>query len=180
MDLLFRAPCHSDFQPRLPIHFILVVCLLSLLGHSACDDDHPQSNGMVERMHRRLKAALVERRSSSSWPSELPWVLLGLRSVSPKEFLNNLHRLMSLHSAAFGHGPSPPSGSVHLRPALWEVEYVFVGLDGARPSLTPLYDSSYRVVHRSNTYFRLAVGDREDSVSVSRLKPLLIVKTPYS
>ena len=29
------------------------------------------------------------------------------------------------------------------------------------------------MVHRSNTYFRLAVGDREDSISVSRLKLLL-------
>ena len=86
---------------------------------------HPQSNGIVERMHRRrLKAALVARRSSTSWPSELPWVLLGLRSVPleqsgvsftefvfgtpptlpgqflstpklpPTEFLNNFHRLM--------------------------------------------------------------------------------------
>ena len=42
---------------------------------------HLQSNGVVERRHRRLKAMLVARSSSSSWPSELPWVLIGLRSV---------------------------------------------------------------------------------------------------
>jgi len=71
------------------------------------------------------------------------------------------------------HGSSPPSGSVHLPPALWEAEYVFVRRDGIRPSLTPLYDGPYRVVHRSDTFFRLAVGDKEDSISVSRLKPLL-------
>ena len=147
---------------------------------------------------------LVARRSSSSWPSELPWVLLGLRSVPleqsgvssaelvfgtpptlpgqflsapelpPKEFLDNLHRLMDpFIPPPLVHGSSPPSGSVHLPPALWEAEYVFGRQDGARLSLTPLYDGPYRVVHRSNTYFRLAVGDREDSVSVSRLKPLL-------
>ena len=40
VDLLFWGPCYSDFRPRLPIHFILVVCLLLLLGHSACNDDH--------------------------------------------------------------------------------------------------------------------------------------------
>ena len=165
---------------------------------------HPQSNGMVERMHRRLKAALVARRSSSSWPSELPWVLLGLRSVPleqsavssaelvfgtpstlpgqflsspelpPAEFLDNLHRLVDpFIPPPLVHGSSPPSGSVHLPPALWEAEYVFVRRDGIRPSLTPLYDGPYRVVHRSDTFFRLAVGDKEDSVSVSRLKPLL-------
>ena len=33
---------------------------------------HPQSYGMVERMHRRLKAALVAPCSSASWPSKLP------------------------------------------------------------------------------------------------------------
>ena len=63
-------------------------------------------------------------------------------------------------------------GPVHLPPALWKAEYVFVRRDGARPSLTPLYDGPYRVVRHSNTYFRLAIGDKEDSISVSRLKPL--------
>ena len=69
--------------------------------------------------------------------------------------------------------PPPPSGHVHLPPALWEADYVFIHRDGARPSLTPLYDDPYNVVCRSKIYFRLAIGDKEDSVSVSRLKPLL-------
>ena len=90
------------------------------------------------------------------------------------EFLDNLHRLMDpFIPPPLVHGSSPPSGSVHLPPALWEAEYVFVRPDGARLSLTPLYDGPYRVIHRSNTYFCLAVSDREDSVSISRLKPLL-------
>ena len=50
---------------------------------------------------------------------------------------------------------------------------MFVCRDCARPSLTPLYDGPYRVVHHSDAYFRLAICDREDSVSVSRLKSLL-------
>ena len=45
--------------------------------------------------------------------------------------------------------------------------------DGARASLIPLYDSPYRVLQCSATHFRLTIGDKEDSVSVSRLKPLL-------
>ena len=57
--------------------------------------------------------------------------------------------------------PSPPSGPVHLPPALWEAEYVFLHGDGAHPSLTPLYDGPYRVVQRSDTF--LAIGDKEDS-----------------
>ncbi|KAI5731471.1 hypothetical protein M8J77_010485 [Diaphorina citri] len=44
---------------------------------------HPQANGLVERMHRTLKASLMCRldSSSSSWSLELPAVLLGLRAM---------------------------------------------------------------------------------------------------
>jgi hypothetical protein len=41
---------------------------------------HPQANGMVERLHRQLKAALKARTSGSNWMAELPMVLLGIRS----------------------------------------------------------------------------------------------------
>ena len=47
---------------------------------------HPQANGMVERFHRQLKAALKARLTGSNWVDELPLVLLGLRSA-PKEDL---------------------------------------------------------------------------------------------
>lgn len=43
---------------------------------------HPQSNGMVERLHRTLKAAIMARKES--WIEALPVVLLGLRGT-PKE-----------------------------------------------------------------------------------------------
>lgn len=47
---------------------------------------HPQANGIVERFHRQLKAALRARLTGPAWMDELPFVLLGLRSV-PKEDL---------------------------------------------------------------------------------------------
>ena len=42
---------------------------------------HPQANGMVERFHRPMKAALKARLADSAWMTELPLVLLGLRSA---------------------------------------------------------------------------------------------------
>ena len=42
---------------------------------------HPQSNGLVELMHRQLKGALKARLGDSPWMDELPIVLLGLRSA---------------------------------------------------------------------------------------------------
>ena len=55
---------------------------------------HPQSNGMVERLHRQLKASLTARLKDAAWIRQLPWVLLGVRaavkedlSCSPAEML---------------------------------------------------------------------------------------------
>ena len=40
---------------------------------------HPQANGMVERFHRQLKAALQTDEDAPSWSDRLPLVLLGIR-----------------------------------------------------------------------------------------------------
>ena len=42
---------------------------------------HPQSNGMVERIHRQLKAAIMTHESPNPWTITLPAVLLGVRSA---------------------------------------------------------------------------------------------------
>ncbi|XP_076029133.1 uncharacterized protein LOC143017980 [Oratosquilla oratoria] len=48
---------------------------------------NPEANGMVERFHRTPKAALIPRCNNATWDSQLPWVLLGLRTT-PKEGLD--------------------------------------------------------------------------------------------
>jgi transposase InsO family protein len=43
---------------------------------------HPQSNGMIERFHRSMKAALKARLTDNTcWVDELPTVMLGLRAA---------------------------------------------------------------------------------------------------
>ena len=39
---------------------------------------HPQANGLVERMHRQLKASLRAVLEDDNWMDPLPAVLLGL------------------------------------------------------------------------------------------------------
>ncbi len=45
---------------------------------------HPESNGAVERLHRRLKDAIRARTAAATWSQKLPFVLLGLRA-QPRE-----------------------------------------------------------------------------------------------
>jgi len=47
---------------------------------------HPQSNGLVERLHRQLKAALMAHPLPHQWTDNLPVVLLGIRSAIKADF----------------------------------------------------------------------------------------------
>ena len=42
---------------------------------------HLQANGKVERMHRQIRASLKARLTTSSWCTQLPIILLGMRAA---------------------------------------------------------------------------------------------------
>ena len=42
---------------------------------------HPIANGLVERFHRQLKAALKCSQDPTHWTKALPMVLLGIRTT---------------------------------------------------------------------------------------------------
>ena len=57
--------------------------LLQLLSckHLRTTAYHPIANGIIERFHRQLKAALKAHMSSSHWTETLPLLLLGIRTA---------------------------------------------------------------------------------------------------
>ncbi len=57
--------------------------LMRLLGthHFRTTAYHPCANGLVERLHRQLKAALMAHSPQSQWIEALPLVLLETRSA---------------------------------------------------------------------------------------------------
>jgi hypothetical protein len=57
--------------------------------------------------------------------------------------------------------------------ALLQASHVYVRRGGTLPPLTPLYVGPYEVLERADKHFRLAVGGREETVSIDRLKPHL-------
>jgi len=138
---------------------------------------------------------------SGRFLSHLPLVLLGLRSV-PKEdtgfpslkrstaqlltipgefldgpelpssqFLSKIWKVISGFSAPPPHHvPQQPPAEVPA--ALSTAKFVFLREDASKPSLAPLYHGPYLVLERRSKFFRLQIGQKVDSVSVDRLKPV--------
>jgi transposase InsO family protein len=57
------------------------LCSLLNIQHSPITAYHPQSDGLVERFHRRLKDALRSRAAADDLHDHLLWVLLGIRTA---------------------------------------------------------------------------------------------------
>lgn len=165
---------------------------------------HPQSNGLVERFHRHLKSSLMARLDGPNWLDELPWVLLGIRTAPkedlecssaelvygapltvPGDFLHRgqetqevaqfLPRLRDIvrelaPRPPVAHGTRPSSVPKTLADSL----YVFVRRDSHRPPLTPPYEGPYKVLAHGDKTFLLDYGNRQDHISIDRLKPAFL------
>ena len=161
---------------------------------------NPEANGMVERLHRTLKAALMARCNSSRWSFELPWVLLGLRT-SPKEgddiaaaekvYGDNL----TVPADFFPTGSEPnirdlrstvekfipckqtyrDTRKTYTHPDLHTSSHVFIRVDAAKQPLTPPYTGPYKVLQRKPKAFQLQIRNSTDWVSIDRLKPAYLL-----
>ena len=85
---------------------------MSLLGikRSRTTAYHPQSNGMVERFHRQLKAALKAQPNPDDWIASLPLVLLGIRTALKQDIHSTAAELVygtNLHLSGEFFTPSP-------------------------------------------------------------------------
>ena len=131
---------------------------------------HPQTNGLVERVHRTLKASLVAK--GGDWLAALPWVLLGLRSTPRTD------DDLSAAEAVYGWPLVLPGSILDVEDlALQEVStavqrikqgfpvrgapepvplkkvpimrYAYLRQDGVRPALSPRYQGPFRVLRQS-------------------------------
>ena len=165
---------------------------------------HPQSNGMVERLHRRLKESLKARLSAADWHDQLPWVLLGLRTTvkddlqaSPADFVygaplalpaGGLPTTDSLPPADFLHrlrlqvAARRPVPAAHHAPRIQRApvdlpvstRFVFVRRDQVSPPLSPAYDGPFQVLRQSGNVVTIQKGADTDTVSASRCKPAVV------
>ena len=162
---------------------------------------HPQSNGMVERLHRQLKAAL-RAAAPTQWTDALPLVLLGIRSTLKEDIGCSAAELVygstlrlpgelvaattterpptpasfaaNLQRTMQALRPAAPRGS-QARPyvprALEHASYVFVRHDAVKPPLAAPYDGPFKVIARGAKTMTVDRGSRHDVVSLDRVKP---------
>lgn len=181
--------------------------LFSLLGIDAIQTTayNPKANGLIEKWHRVLKAGLMSR--DGNWLQELPTVLMGLRAVpkgrsfvstvemtfgqairlprefySPSQGIQNKslfvkqlrNSISKLRPVSFNHNSK---NKIFLHPDMNRCEHVFVRVDRVRQPLEPPYEGPFPVVKRKPKYFIIQFHNKQDSVSIDRLKPPYILNT---
>ena len=148
---------------------------------------HAAANGMIERFHRPLKAALKCRLQSTDWADQLTWVLLGLRTAPKSDIGASTAELLygatlSVPGAfVTGDEPSdraniltqvrqmtkardPTPGTSHDKPLVYfpkhlqQAPYVFIRVDKVKKPLESPYDGPYKVLERKQNTFLLDLG----------------------
>lgn len=160
---------------------------------------NPKCNGMIERWHRSLKAAIMCR-ANFQWTKEIPIILLGLRSIHkddlgatpselvygqslrlPSDFLCpsqlpvQSEFVSDLKKRFENIQPVPSSRhgttKVFMSNDLNNCSHVFIRTDAVRSALQPPYEGPFLVKSRSTKTFTVCVSGRDKQISIDRLKP---------
>lgn len=161
---------------------------------------HPQANGMLERFHRTLKAALRATGDFPHWSRHIPLVLLGLRTTykedikaSPAELLYGerlclpneffiespssldpaefVNRLRDHFSHIRAVDPRPQKTKVFVPKTLSDCKSVYVRVDRIQAGGKSPYEGPFEVIQKSPKYFKIRRDSREVNMSIDRLKP---------
>lgn len=204
----FGCPLHITTDRGRQFESDLFAQLAKFCGyiHHKTTSYHPASNGMIERWHRTLKAALMCH--GTSWTLALPVVLLGLRTTHkpdvgssaaelvygetlrlPQEFVdpNQLTKLddqpdflrrLREHIGSI----RPTKASRHGSPAVFvhndldSCSHVMLRTDCIKPPLQPPYTGPHPVISRDIHTMVIAVNGKRTTVSLSRVKPAYVFK----
>ena len=166
---------------------------------------HPIANGILERAHRTLKAAIMARQNSVNWIDEMPTVLLGMRAAVrqdtgtsaaeltfgrtlrlPGEFIapteerkmdaTFVDRLQQ-HLSDLAAKPTRQykRNNVFVHPDLEDCTHIFLRDDQVRRPLQPPYLGPYPVITRTNKTYEVTINNKKRIVSADRVKPAFYV-----
>jgi len=190
-----------QFEARL-FKTLATITAPSLTQTTAC---HPASNGMSERLHCQLKAALMCH-ADEHWAEALPLVLLGIHSAWKEDLKASSAELvygspLLLPGEFFTPSPSEctdvtdfaPRLKVHigkLRPIptsrhaapstlifkdLATTSHVYLRHGPLRGAIQAPYVGTYRVLHRGDKTYTIEVQGVAKTVSTDRLKPAYVL-----
>ncbi|XP_026476401.1 uncharacterized protein LOC113382055 [Ctenocephalides felis] len=199
----FGAPLRVTSDQGRQFESCLFEQLNRLMGttHFRTTAYHPASNGMVERFHRQLKAA-IRCHNTERWTEILPTVMLGIRSAWKKDLQATVAEMlygetlrlpgaMLVPTQETSHSETdfvknlrkqmkmvrPVTGTRHgVKPTfrfkkIENAKFVFLRNDGPKRPLQNPYEGPFEILSRSSKTFNLMIRGKNVTVSVDRIKP---------
>jgi transposase InsO family protein len=185
-----------QFESQL-FHSLVKMCGIQLRRTTP---KHPAANGLVERLHRTMKAAIICH-ADEKWTEALPLVLLGIRTACKEDLQSSAAELVygePLRVPGELLVPSAPKvetsvfiqqlrrhmdqlrttpAARHASPAtfvhkdLRDSTHVFLRQDAIRQALEPPYSGPHKVIARTDKILKIHVRGRQVTVSADRVKP---------
>ena len=169
------------------------------IKHNRTTAYHPQSNGLIERWHRTLKAA-IKAQTHVKWTEHLPMILLGLRNAvredighSPAEltygtilrlpgdfFADTTPAEPETFAQALQHRlreirPTPTGNHgknrTFVHKGLKDCTHAFIRTDAVRKPLQAPYEGPFEILEKTDKYFSINVKGTTKNISIDRLKP---------
>jgi hypothetical protein len=100
----------------------------------------------------------------------LPGQFLTAPEAPSPTFLEDFQGVLASRTARPTNHHTPPAAPESLPEDLLLARFVLVRQDGVRPPLAPLYTGPFKVLERSTHFFKLQLGEKQDTVSTHRLK----------
>jgi hypothetical protein len=174
-----------DRRPQFTSNLWLQLCEMLNISHQQTTAYHSESNGVVERLHRRLKDVLHTCTAAATWSEELLFVLLGLRTqprednglspaeavfgapiVLPDEFLQTEEISVDSIIKTFPKTLDAPASSLprhnsgiqlpsKLQAELLSAPLIWVHRGGVVPPLHLLYDGRYAILRHGPRSFTI-------------------------